>query len=94
MSNVYDPLPGATCLHTKCKRYYGQFYDLSLQTVLSYQGVNKTRTEMTDSRERIEMQVLVLRNLAEGKAKVQEVPDTPVASEAIDLVDELDAHPF
>lgn len=79
-------LDGAYCLHNKSKEYYGQFYELSLEVILGYQGIDKKREDLKDSRERILMLAQVIRNLATGmKKRVQE----PEASE-----DSLDEHPF
>ena len=77
-----DKLADAFCLHNKAKEYYGEFYDPSLERVLEYQGINKTRKELTDSRERIRVLAKVIRNLAAGLKKVEEPEPEP------------DEHPF
>jgi DNA polymerase III epsilon subunit-like protein len=78
-------LDNAFCLHNKVKEYYGEFYELSLEKVLSYQGIDKKRDELKDSRERIQMLAQVIRNLAAGITKQEpESKDT----------DSLDEHPF
>ncbi|SRR6266700_3245138 len=80
-------LDNAFCLQNRCKEYYNQFYDLSLEAVLGYQGIDKKREQLRDSRDRVLMLVQVVRNLAAGMAKqVQE-------SEG-DTLDDLDEHPF
>lgn len=80
-------LEDATCLHNRCKEYYREFYELSLEKVLAYQGIDKKRSELTDSRDRILEQAQVIRNLAAGMEKqVQE-------SETSDD-DFIDDHPF
>jgi hypothetical protein len=80
-------LDGAYCLHNKAKEYYGEFYELSLEKVLSHQGIDKKREELRDSRDRILMLAQVVRNFAEGRAKQsQESEDS--------LDDDLDSHPF
>lgn len=68
-SNVLD---GAYCLHNRAKEFYGQFYELGLEKVLSYQGIDRKREQLTDSRERALMLVEVLRNLAAGMEKKSE----------------------
>jgi DNA polymerase III epsilon subunit-like protein len=81
-----DIFKDALCLHNKAKEYYGQFYELSLQTVLEYQGINKTRDQLKDSRERILMLAQVVRNLAAGMKKVEPEPEPEET--------DLDEHPF
>lgn len=79
-------LDDAYCLHNKAKEYYGEFYELSLRTVMSYQGIDKKREDLKDSRERVLVLAQVVRNLSTGmKKQVQE-------SEEHD--DSLDEHPF
>lgn len=87
--SIYPPsvLNDATCLHNKCKEYYQEFYELSLEKVLAYQGINKKRDELKDSRERILEQAQVIRNLAVGMEK-----QTQETEEADN--DSLDEHPF
>ena len=80
-------LNDATCLHNRCKEYYREFYELSLEKVLAYQGINKKRSQLTDSRERILMQAQVIRNLAAGMEKQVQEPETSDD-------DTLDDHPF
>jgi hypothetical protein len=82
-------LDGAFCLQDKCKEYYNQFYELSLEVVLGYQGIEKTRAELTDSRDRVLMLEQVVRNLAAGMAKKQE----PEAGSS-GFLDDLEEHPF
>jgi len=81
-------LDDAFCLHNKCKEYYGEFYELSLEKVLAYQGIDKKREELRDSRDRLLMLAQVLNNIAAGMTKKQsqepEILDT----------DDLDSHPF
>jgi DNA polymerase III epsilon subunit-like protein len=80
-------LDNAVCLHNKCKEYYSEFYEISLEKVLNHQGINKTRYELRDSRDRVAMLDLVVRNLATGLAKQeQNRPD--------DSLSDLDDHPF
>lgn len=80
-------LNGAYCLHNKAKEYYGEFYELGLEKVLSYQGIDKKREELKDSRDRLVVLAQVVNNLAAGMEKrAQE-------SEGLDLGD-LDDHPF
>jgi hypothetical protein len=80
-------LDNATCLHNKCKEYYGEFYEISLEKVLSYQGINKTRYELRDSADRVAMLDLVVRNLATGLAKQEQ-------SQPDDDLSDLDDRPF
>ena len=80
-------LDHATCLHNKCKEYYGEFYEISLEKVLSYQGIDKPRTELRDSRERVVMLDQVIRNLAAGMTKQEQ-------ERSDDNLDDLDPHPF
>ena len=78
-------LDNAFCLHNKCKEFYNEFYELSLQKILSYQGIDKNRIELQDSRDRIQMLAQVVRNLAAGMPKqAQEAEDS----------NDLDEHPF
>jgi DNA polymerase III epsilon subunit-like protein len=79
-------LDGAYCLHNKSKEYYGQFYELSLETILSYQGIDKKREDLKDSRERILMLAQVVRNIAAGMKKKEQEPEVDENS--------LDEHPF
>jgi len=88
-------LDNAFCLHNRSKEYYGEFYDLSLEKVLGYQAINKTRDELKDSRERILCLAEVMRNLAEGMTKHVQQPDS--ATELFmedDSLGDLDDHPF
>jgi DNA polymerase III epsilon subunit-like protein len=80
-------LDSAFCLHNKCKEYYSQFYELSLEKILDYQGIDKRRDDLKDSRERIVVLAQVLRNLAAGMPKRVEEPED---SDLGDLSD----HPF
>lgn len=90
-------LDKAFCLHNRSKEYYGQFYELSLETVLGYQGIDRKREQLTDSRERALMLVEVVRNLAAGMAKHVQ-PEEESGSTADSLFDDdlgdLEAHPF
>lgn len=80
-------LDNAACLHNKCKEYYGEFYEISLEKVLSYQGINKPRTELRDSRERVVMLDQVIRNLSTGMAKQEQ-------ERSDDNLGDLDERPF
>lgn len=80
-------LDSATCLHNKTKEFYGEFYELSLEKVLSYQGIDKPRAELRDSRERVVMLDQVIRNLATGMAKQEQ-------ERSDDNLNDLDEHPF
>jgi hypothetical protein len=85
-------LDGATCLHNKAKEYYGEFYELPLEKILAYQGIDKKREDLRDSRERILMLHQVICNLATGMAK-----QTPESETTVDLGDgmrDLEDHPF
>lgn len=82
-------LDGAFCLHNKCKEYYNEFYNLSLETVLQYQGIDKRRAELTNSRARILMLETVISNIAQGMRKQPQATDT-----LDDDDDELEDHPF
>jgi DNA polymerase III epsilon subunit-like protein len=79
-------LDAAFCLHNKLKEYYNQFYDLSLEKILNYQGIDKKREELRDSRDRILMLAQIVRNLAAGMAKQSEVAESSL--------DDLDSRPF
>lgn len=79
-------LDNAFCLHNKCKEYYGEFYDLSLEKVLSYQSIDKKREELVDSRDRLRMLAQVMNNLAMGMVKQ--------TSEDPNSLGDLDDHPF
>lgn len=83
-------LDDAFCLHNKCKEYYGEFYELSLEKVLAYQGIDKKRDDLTDSRERIQVLAQVVRNLAAGMKKQE--PETEDYTDT--SLDNLDEHPF
>lgn len=79
-------LDNAACLHNKCKEYYREFYELSLEKVLAYQGIDKKRSQLKNSCERILMLERVIHNLAAGIEKqTQGAIDTEVS---------LDEHPF
>jgi DNA polymerase III epsilon subunit-like protein len=81
-------LDNAYCLHNKAKEYYGEFYELSLEKILGYQGIEKRRDELKDSRDRLRMQAQVVNNLAAAmKKQTQESEDS-------DNLDDLDTHPF
>jgi hypothetical protein len=82
-------LDDGTCLHAKCKEYYNEFYELSLEKVLSYQGIEKKREELRDSRDRLAMLAQVVHNLATN-VKKQEADGA--ASD--DMLSDLDEHPF
>jgi DNA polymerase III epsilon subunit-like protein len=90
ISTVYPThaLDGAYCLHNKAKEFYGEFYELSLQKILTYQGIDRQREQLRDSRDRLLMLAQVINNLAVGMAKQ---PQEPEASNGID---DLDSHPF
>ncbi len=81
-------LDDAFCLQNKCKEYYGEFYDLSLEKILGYQAIDKKREELRDSRDRLSMLMMVVRNLAAGMAKKVQEP------EPSDEIDDFDSHPF
>ena len=81
-------LDGAHCLHNKCKEYYAEFYELSLEKILTYQGIDKKREELRDSRDRLLMLLHVINNLAAGMAKSRQEPE-PSGN-----LDDLDSHPF
>jgi DNA polymerase III epsilon subunit-like protein len=95
-------LDSAFCLHNKCKEYYGEYYDLSLEKVLTYQGIDKKRDELKNSRDRIVMLESLIHNLAKGMTKQFPRQETNnlesdflglVGADGEDLSD-LDAHPF
>lgn len=75
----------AFCLHNKCKEYYGEFYELSLEKVLSYQGIDKKRDDLKDSRDRAQVLAKVVRNLAAGMPKKEQEAEEQ---------NDLDDHPF
>lgn len=79
-------LKKAMCLHNKCKEYYAEFYRLGLTEILAYQGIDKTREDFKDSRERIVMYKQILSNLAAGMEK-----QTPAQEKGLD---DLPDHPF
>jgi DNA polymerase III epsilon subunit-like protein len=81
-------LDGAYCLHNKAKEYYGEFYELSLEKILSYQGIEKRREELKDSQDRLLMLAQVINNLAAGMAKRSQEP------ESSNGLDDLSDHPF
>jgi len=87
LRSVYQThlLDDAFCLQNKCKEYYGEFYDLSLEKILGYQSIDKKREELRDSRDRLSMLMMVVRNLAAGMAKKVQEPEPS---------DEIDEHPF
>jgi len=80
-------LDSVYCLHSKCKEYYSEFYELSLEKILGYQGIDKRRDQLTDSRERVLMLAQVVRNLAAGMEK-------QFQDEVSDGLDDLPDHPF
>lgn len=80
-------LDGAFCLHNKCKEYYNEFYDLSLERVLDYQGIDKKREELKDSRDRLLMLAQVVNNLAAGMEKHVDESES-------EGLDDLSDHPF
>lgn len=84
-------LDNAFCLHNKVKEYYGEFYELSLEKVLGYQGIDKPRTEMRDSRDRIVMLDQVVRNLATGMTKRKQQQEQERSD---DSLNDLDERPF
>jgi DNA polymerase III epsilon subunit-like protein len=87
-------LSSAYCLHNKCKEYYGEFYELSLEKVLSYQAIDKKRGQLTNSRDRVLMLAQVLHNLAANVKKQDEnAPEAAIAASDAMLSD-LDDHPF
>jgi len=79
-------LDGAYCLHNKAKEFYGEFYELSLQKILTYQGIDRQREQLRDSRDRLLMLAQVVNNLAMGMEKQIQESET---SE-----NDLDSHPF
>lgn len=81
-------LDNAFCLQNKCKEYYNQFYDLGLEKILSYQGIDKRRDELRDSRDRLLMLARVANNLAAGMQKQSQ------ESEISDSLGDLSDHPF
>jgi hypothetical protein len=83
-----DLLANAFCLHNKCREYYDEFYDLSLVKVLSYQGLEVQREELRDSRDRLPLLDMVVRNLAAGMPKKVQEPEPELAD------GELGDHPF
>jgi DNA polymerase III epsilon subunit-like protein len=86
-------LDGAFCLHGKSKEFYGEFYELSLEKICSYQGIDKRRDQLKDSRERVLVLAQVLHNLAQGMPKqVQETQSTESMLDDEPL--DLDSHPF
>jgi DNA polymerase III epsilon subunit-like protein len=90
-------LDEAFCLHSKTKEFYNEFYDLSLEKILSYQGIDKKREELTDSRDRLQVLAQVVRNLAVGMAKQtpeSETSDDAVVADGGDELGDLDDHPF
>jgi len=88
-------LDGAFCLHNKVKEYYGEFYDLSLEKVLSYQGIEKKREDLKDSQMRILMLAQVVNNLAAGMKKNQvEQSESGALDDDGDELGDLDDHPF
>ena len=76
------------CLHNKAKEYYGEFYELSLEKILGYQGIDKKREDLKDSRDRLLMLAQVINNLAAGMAKQPQEP------EALNGLEDLSDHPF
>lgn len=91
-------LDGAFCLHNRAKEFYSQFYELSFEKVLSYQGIDRKREQLTDSRERALMLVHVVRNLSIGMEKQVREPESESAADSFfsddDALGDLDAHPF
>jgi DNA polymerase III epsilon subunit-like protein len=91
--NYTHALDGAFCLHNKCKEYYGEFYDLSLEKVLAYQSIDRKREQLTDSQDRILILAQVIHNLAAGMAKqIQEQEHEPDSLD--EALGDLDSHPF
>lgn len=82
-------LEDAYCLHNKAKEYYGEFYELSLETILSYQGIDQKRDELKDSGDRLLVLAQIIRNMAEGMARQTKAEET-VEEDLGDLED----HPF
>lgn len=82
-------LDGAYCLHNKAKEFYGEFYELSLQKILTYQGIDRQREQLKDSRDRLLMLAQVLNNLAAGMKRQSQESEF---SDSLD--DNLDSHPF
>jgi hypothetical protein len=99
-------LDGAYCLHNKCKEYYNEFYELSLEKVLSYQGIERRRDELKDSWDRAVMLREVIRNLANALPKQSQERfelDLPeglpemgegVSNGGLGDLEDLDEHPF
>src|SRR6266567_1287367 len=71
VQSVYQTnvLNNAFCLHNKAKEFYGQFYDLSLEKIFAYQGIDRKREQLRDSRDRILMLAQVVNNFAAGMPK-------------------------
>lgn len=88
------------CLHNKCKEYYAEFYDLSVEKVLGYQGVDMRREQLKDSRERIQMLAQIVKNLAVGMEKRSQEAEPVAVGEGEsflgndDGLGDLDDHPF
>jgi len=82
-----DALDSAFCLHNKCKEYYGEFYELGLEKILGYQGIDKKRDELKNSQDRILMLAQVVKNLATHMAKQTGEPE-------VSEDESLDEHPF
>jgi DNA polymerase III epsilon subunit-like protein len=87
-------LDTACCLHNRCREFYGEFYYLSLDQIFHYQGIDKSREALKDSRARILVLAQVLNNLAQGMKK--QVPEPESATEPFldDGLGDLDQHPF
>ncbi len=85
-------LDNAFCLHNKCREYYNEFYDLSLEKILIYQGIDKKRDELKDSRDRLLMLAQVVRNLAAGKEKQSQESEHFLFTD--DGLSDLEDHPF
>jgi hypothetical protein len=90
ISTIYPThaLKDAYCLHNKAKEYYGEFYELSLEKILGYQGIDKKREELKDSRDRLVVLAQVVNNLAAGMAKQPQEPET------LNGLEDLSDHPF
>lgn len=91
----HDIIKDAFDFHSICQGYYTQFYDLSLERVLAYQGIDKKRHELKDSVERIRYLEKVLRNISirleRHSIQYEGYSDDPFVT---DEESSLDEHPF
>jgi len=84
-----DLLKDAFCLQSKAKEFYGEFYGLSLEKVFRYQGLDVNRDDVRDSRDRLPLLAVVVRNLAAGMKKQE--PESELADGELG---DLEDHPF